>query len=91
MENQRAVLEELLRDLLRAQSSVDSAVSNVGIAARTAERTPLGATFIDPLHRASDACAALRWQFEGHIAIVQAELARLPPAERVVLAHARHA
>lgn len=90
-QSQRAVLEELRQDLARAQSSVDSAVSDVGIAARTAERSTLMGAFTEPINRAADALAAIRWQLEGHLAIVRAEIEKLPPEERKVRNHARHA
>lgn len=77
--HKRAELEELLQDLQRAQSHLGSAASNVGCAVRTAERGPLMSTFIEPVRQAEATLAAVWWQLEGHKAVVQVELAKLPP------------
>jgi hypothetical protein len=88
--NQRAELEELLQDLLRAQSHLGSAESSTRVAASTAERGPLMGTFIRPVQSAAATLSGLWWQLEGHISVVRAELAKLPAPERSVYS-GRHA
>jgi hypothetical protein len=71
-----------VRDLKRAQDDINRAASNAGCAVRTAERTHLGSTFIEPLRHAAAAVERLGWEVAGYLAAAAAEAQRLPPEEK---------